>query len=220
MGIAESADTYGIDHWSFLWSRYRKLARVKFESKIIEFCSDTLNNWAIRPWVQLVVRANFLQLFQFHRLFNVKFNFGHCLRQSPRLFLSKPFWGNHISVAKWADPNGFPHWRILLSSYRKLAQLEFEPSTIEFRSHVPTDGAIRPRVQLTLRANFVQLLQLNRLLSAIFHFSHCLRQSPRLLGSKFYWGNHMNVAEWADTYGIRHWRILWSCYRKLARVGF
>ena len=30
----------------------------------------------------------------------------------------------------------------------------------------------------------------------------------------------MSVAEWADTYGIHHWRILWSSYRKLAWVGF
>ena len=30
----------------------------------------------------------------------------------------------------------------------------------------------------------------------------------------------MSVAEWADTYGIHHWWILWSSYRKLAWVGF
>ena len=30
----------------------------------------------------------------------------------------------------------------------------------------------------------------------------------------------MSVEKWADTYGIHHWRILWSNYRKLARVGF
>ena len=30
----------------------------------------------------------------------------------------------------------------------------------------------------------------------------------------------MNVAEWADTYGIHQWRILLSSYRKLAWVGF
>ena len=30
----------------------------------------------------------------------------------------------------------------------------------------------------------------------------------------------MSVAEWADTYGIHHWWILWSSYRKLAWVEF
>ena len=30
----------------------------------------------------------------------------------------------------------------------------------------------------------------------------------------------MSVAEWVDTYGIHHWRIVWSSYRKLAWVGF
>ena len=29
----------------------------------------------------------------------------------------------------------------------------------------------------------------------------------------------MSVAEWTDTYGIHHWRTIWSSYRKLARVG-
>ena len=30
----------------------------------------------------------------------------------------------------------------------------------------------------------------------------------------------MSVAEWDDTYGIHHWRILWSSYGKLPWVGF
>ena len=30
----------------------------------------------------------------------------------------------------------------------------------------------------------------------------------------------MSVAEWTDAYGIHHWRILWSSYRKLAWVEF
>ena len=49
--------------------------------------------------------------------------------------------------------------RIFRSSYRKLVWVGFEPTTTEFRSDVLTDWAIRPWVQLTLRANFVQLLQ-------------------------------------------------------------
>ena len=76
---------------------------------------------------------------------------------------------------------GIHHWQILWSSCRKLAWVEFEPTTTKFRSHALTDWAIIwPRVQLRLRANFVQLLQFHRLFSVTFHFGYCLRQSPRL----------------------------------------
>ena len=35
-------------------------------------------------------------------------------------------------------------------------------------------------IQLALRANFAQLLQFHHFFSVQFHFSYCLRQSPRL----------------------------------------
>ena len=70
------------------------------------------------------------------------------------------------------------------------------------------------------RANFVQLLLFHRLLSVRFQFCYCLRQSYRLFQSKFSWCNHMNVAEWTDTDGIHHWRILWSSCRKSVWMGF
>ena len=93
-----------IHHWRILWSSFRKLAWVEFEPTTTEFRSDALTDWAIRPWVQLALRASFVQLLQFHRLFSVTFHFGYCLRQSPRLFSSNFFclffcWGNHMSVA-------------------------------------------------------------------------------------------------------------------------
>ena len=47
-------------------STYRKLAWVGFEPTTTEFCSDALTHWAIRSWVQLTLRANFVQLLQFH----------------------------------------------------------------------------------------------------------------------------------------------------------
>ena len=52
--------------WRILRSSYRKLASVGFEPTTTEFLSDTLTKWAIRPWVQVPVRANFVQLLQFH----------------------------------------------------------------------------------------------------------------------------------------------------------
>ena len=66
MSAAEWTDTYGIHHWRILRSSYRKLAWVGFEPTTTEFRSDALTDWAIRPWVQLALRANFVQLLQFH----------------------------------------------------------------------------------------------------------------------------------------------------------
>ena len=82
------------------------------------------------------------------------------------------------------------------------------PLNTESLSDALTDGAIRPWVQLALRANFVQVLQFHLLFSVLFHFGYCLLQSPRLFELKVFWGNHMSVAAWVDTYGIHHWRIL------------
>ena len=92
-----------IHHWQILWSSYRKFALVRFEPTTTEFRSDALTDWPIRSWVQLALRANFVQLLQFHCLFSVMFHFGYCLRQSPRLFSLNFCWGNHMSLAGWVD---------------------------------------------------------------------------------------------------------------------
>ena len=130
-------------------------------------------------------RTNFVQLYQFHRLFVITIHFGYCLRQSPRLFWSNVCWGNHMSVAEWVDTYGIYHWRILWSNYKKLVWVGFEPTATEFHSDALTDWAIRPWVQLTLSANFVQLLQFHRLVNVTFHFGYCLRQSPRFCFEQF-----------------------------------
>ena len=57
-----------------------------------------------------------------------------------------------MSVAEWTDTYGIHHWRILWSSYRKLAWVGFEPMISEFRSDALTDWAIRPWVQYNLHA--------------------------------------------------------------------
>ena len=41
-------------------------SEVGFEPRTTDFRSYALTNWAIRPWVQLAVRANLVQLLQFH----------------------------------------------------------------------------------------------------------------------------------------------------------
>ena len=160
---------YGVYHRRILWSSYRKLAWVRFEHTTTKFLSDVLTNWTIRSWVQLALRANFVQLLQFHCLFSVMFRFGLCLRQWPRLFELTFHWGNHRSVAEWTDDTcGIHHWQIISCRYRKLTWIRFETTTTEFLSTIPTDWAIRPWVQLALRANFVQLLQFHHLFSIIF----------------------------------------------------
>ena len=59
--------------WRILWSSYECwLTLVGFEPATTEYRlnTDSLTNWAMRPWVQLVLRANFVKLLQFHRLFS------------------------------------------------------------------------------------------------------------------------------------------------------
>ena len=76
MSVVEWTDTDGIYHQKILWSSYRKLAWAGIETTTTELHSDALTDWAIRPWVQLTLRANFVQLLQFHSLFSVRFHFG------------------------------------------------------------------------------------------------------------------------------------------------
>ena len=54
---------------------------------------------------------------------------------------------------------GIHHQRINRNNSRKVTSVRFEPTTTESRSDALTDWAVRPRVQLTLRANFIQLIQ-------------------------------------------------------------
>ena len=89
-----------IHRWRIPSCSHRKMTWVGSERTTAEFCSDALTDWAIRPKVQLTLRANSVQLLQFHRLFSVKFHFSYCLRQSPRLFELKVSCGNHMSVAE------------------------------------------------------------------------------------------------------------------------
>ena len=51
---------YGIHHWRILWSRYKKLIWVGFEPTTAEFRSEALADWAIMPWLQLALRAYFV----------------------------------------------------------------------------------------------------------------------------------------------------------------
>ena len=94
-------DIYNIHHWSILWSSYRKFTWVEFEPTTTEFCSEILTDWALRSWVQLVVRTNFVKLLQSHLLSSAKFRFDYCLCQSSCLLWLKFSGGNHMILAEW-----------------------------------------------------------------------------------------------------------------------
>ena len=135
MNINKYIIYYGSDHWVILRSSYRKLAWVGFEPTTTEFCWDALTDWAVRPWVQLTLKATFSQLLQFHCLLKVGFHFGYCLCPITTVFFKFYFnRGIQMSVAEWIDRYGIHHWTILRSSYRKLAWLGFEFTTTEFHS--------------------------------------------------------------------------------------
>ena len=72
------------------WSGCRKLVWVGFEPATSEFRRpNRLSYQAMSSTVHLALRANFVQLLQFHRLFSVRFHFdyrSYFLPQSPRLF--------------------------------------------------------------------------------------------------------------------------------------
>ena len=146
-------------------SSYRKLAWMGFESTTTEFHSDALTDWAIRPWVQLALRANFLQPLQFHLFvlcsrfvsFFAFVNRHICFKQGiAQLF---------TLVAEWIDTHCIHDWRIFRSSYRKLVRVGFKPTSTEFCPYALTDWSIRPWDQLALRVNFVQLLPVSSLCS-------------------------------------------------------
>ena len=50
-------------HWRNFRSTYRKLVWVGFEPTTTEFRSDAVPNWAIIPWVQPALRANFVYIY-------------------------------------------------------------------------------------------------------------------------------------------------------------
>ena len=78
---------YSIHHWGILSSSCRELAGVVLEPTTSEFHSEALTDWAVMQWIQLALRANFVQPLEFRLLFSVRFHFSYCLcRQLPRLF--------------------------------------------------------------------------------------------------------------------------------------
>ena len=155
---------------------------------------DTLTKWAIRPWVQLALRTNFVQLLLFHLFVQ----YSHFV--SAIAFVS-----HHICfrwnlawvitlTAEWIYAYGINHWSIFWISYKKLAQAWFERTVTEFCADALTDRALKPWVQLILTGSFVQLL-LFYLFNQSSHFTSTIAfisPRPHLLWVKCHTGNHVN----------------------------
>ena len=180
MLVAKWIDTYVIHQWREFRSSYRKLSWLVHEPTTTEFGSEALTDWALRPWVQLTLRANVVQLLQFHlfvlcsRFISLFTLARHDLWFKPNLLLVI------MLKAEWIDSYGSHHWRIFRSSYTNFRWVRFEPNTTDFESDVLTDWAIRRWVQLALRTSFVQLSNFLSLLS-----NHALFLSLSSSGATF-----------------------------------
>ena len=80
--VVKKTDKGCILHWEFLWSSYRELVLVGFEPTTNDFRSDSLPQWAIRPSVELALRASFEKVLQFSHFFRVRFYFEYCLSRN------------------------------------------------------------------------------------------------------------------------------------------
>ena len=166
---------------------------MRYEPTTTDFCSEDLSDWAIRPWVQLTLIANFVQLLQF--CFSVQYShFIVTVAFINRHSFFKLNLAQVITLAvKWLIHMVFITEEICRRSYRKLVWVGFKPRTATFHSDALTNWAIRPWIQPAVRANFVQLFQFLPLFSV--HISFCLLPS--------------SVA----TFGSSEISHRWSCYQ-------
>ena len=216
--VVEWIDATGIHYWKIFSSSCREFCRMEFNPTTSRFHSDALYDWATRPWVQLALRANLVQLLQFHL-------FPQCSHFiSVFAFVSRHICFNWtlaqlvMLVAEWIHTYVVNRWRSFRNSYRNYAWVGLEPTTTEFRSDAVTDWVIRLGVALAPKANFVQLLQLHLFVQSsrfilIFSFVCCHICFKQTLAKVIPW-----VAEWIDTRGIHHWKISSISYREFSPV--
>ena len=86
-----------------LRSSYRKLAWVGFEPATTEFRSDALTDWTIRSWVQLALRANFVQVLQFHLFFQCSRFISVFVFVSHHICIKRTLAQVVTLVAEWID---------------------------------------------------------------------------------------------------------------------
>ena len=163
-------------------SSYRKLALVGFELATTGFCSDALTDSDIRPWVQLPLSANFVQLLQFQL-------FVQCLH-----FISTiAFLSRHICfkrnlaqvimlVAESIDTYGIQHRRILEVAIESRPEWDLNPQPLN--SPLRRSNWLRYQAMSSTRTqNQLCTAFPNSFLFALFTFlfGHWLHQSPHLL---------------------------------------
>ena len=117
MSVAEWVNTYGIHHQRIHWSSYRKLAWAGFEPTTTEFRSDALTDWAIRPWVQLALRFNFIFLFLNFIYFILISSFLISFGKSPSIDFS--FWFFSGSKTSKASTCFFPCSSVIFICFSK-----------------------------------------------------------------------------------------------------
>ena len=174
----EWIDTCDIHHWRVSKSIARKLVRVRFEPTTTEFCSDALTDWGIRPWVQVTIKANILQLHHFYL-------FVQCSRFiSVFAFVSRHicFYVNSLTCyfvsTEWIDTYGIHHWgflEVVIESW--IRGIWTHDHWVPFRC---SNRLSYQAVSSTWSQN--QLCTISSL-SSVFtsHFGLCLHQSPHLL---------------------------------------
>ena len=132
--------------------------------------------------VKLALRANFVQLLQFHL-------FVQCWRFiSVFAFVSHHIWFKQsvsrviMLVAEWIDTYNVHHKRIFRNSYRKLVWVEFETTITEFRSDTLTEWALRLLTSTHSQSELSRDTPVSSFCSVFtLYLIFCLRQQPHLL---------------------------------------
>ena len=103
---------------------FRSSCRKWFEPTTTESRLDALSCWAIKPWAQIALSANFLHQLQFY-LFVLCSRFVSAIAFASRNICFKKNLAQVMTlIAKWIDTYSIHHWMIFRSSYRKLAKKE------------------------------------------------------------------------------------------------
>ena len=92
------------------WGSYRKLAWLGFEPTTTEIRSDGLADWALRPWFQLALRANFVQLLQYHLFVQCSHFISAIAFVSHRICFKRYLPKGITLEAEWIDISDIHHW--------------------------------------------------------------------------------------------------------------
>ena len=181
MSAAEWTDTYCIHHWRILGNSYRKLDWLGRKTTTTDFLSTALTNSVIRPWDQVALRANFVELLQFHLFVQCSRFISASAFVSCRIFFKQ----NLAQLIIWVQWNRLIHMKTTTEGFSEVR--------VESLSGISTHKQwilLRTSNQLSYLATSSTRTQsklctatLISFLSLVFKFlfSHCLRQSPHFL---------------------------------------